>query len=375
MRLLAGAAMTAAARAAAIARRAATAAMELAHRLASWACRQERGPCLASAAILALAFFLAIPQPSFPGGLSVAVYARRGELLGAAVSDAGQWRLPSGAAVPPRFIQALATYEDKRFFFHAGVDPIALLRAVLQNSRAGKIVSGGSTISMQVARLGRPGEERALGEKALEALMAVRLELLRGKQRILRLYAENAPFGGNVIGVEAASFRFFGRPPASLSWAEAATLAVLPNAPSVAHPGKNRELLQTKRDRLLRAMAGAGRMSEDDLALALAEPLPPSPFDLPRLAPQLVDRYVMSAASRYAAGMVRAAAARVDTTIDASLQERATDILARRVARLVEGGVYNGACLVARVDTGEVLAYVCECSAPRRRRERRLRAS
>jgi penicillin-binding protein 1C len=304
-------------------------------------------------------FFFAVPSENFPGGFSAAVYARRGELLGAAVSAEGQWRLPSGAAVPKRFVAALTAYEDKRFFSHAGVDPAALLRALLQNARAGKIVSGGSTISMQVARLARPGEERAMGEKGLEALMAVRLELLRGKKGILALYAENAPFGGNVIGIEAASFRFFARGPESLSWAEAATLAVLPNAPSAAHPGKNRELLQSKRDRLLRSLAALGEMAEGDLALALAEPLPHEPYPLPRLAPQLVDRFAMSGA-----GKDGGASARVETTIDASLQERAAEMLARRVERLAEGGVYNGACLVARVDSGEVLAYVGNVPPP-----------
>ena len=337
----------------------AAAAAARAREFRAWAARWAYAPSAASAIFLALAFFSALPPASFPGGLSVAVYGRRGELLGAAVSDSGQWRLPHGSAVPRRFVEALTAYEDKRFFSHAGVDPAALLRAVLQNSRAGRIVSGGSTISMQVARLGRPGRERAVGEKAVEALMAVRLELLRGKRGILELYAENAPFGGNVVGIEAASFRFFGRAPDSLSWAEAATLAVLPNAPSAAHPGKNRELLQSKRDRLLRSIAASGRMGREDLALALAEPLPPSPFDLPRLAPQLVDRFAVAGA-----GKPGGPPARVETTIDASLQERATEILARRVERLSEGGVYNGACIVARVDTGEVLAYVANVPAP-----------
>ena len=261
--------------------------------------------------------------------------------------------------MPRRFAEALTYYEDKRFYSHSGVDPAALFRALLQNARARRVVSGGSTISMQVARLGRPGRERAIGEKAIEALMAVRLELLRGKEGILELYTENAPFGGNVIGLEAASFRFFGREPDSLSWAEAATLAVLPNAPSAAHPGKNRELLQYKRDRLLRSIAGSGRMSGEDLALALAEPLPPSPFDLPRLAPQLVDRFAAAGA-----GKPGGPPPRVVTTIDASLQERATDILARRVERLAGGGVYNGACIVARVSSGAVLAYVANVPPP-----------
>jgi penicillin-binding protein 1C len=288
------------------------------------------------------------------------VYARRGELLGAAVSSAGQWRLPpSGAAIPERFVRALVAYEDKRFFSHAGVDPIALLRAALQNARSGRIISGGSTISMQAARLARPGSERDLGEKAVEALMALRFEVLRGKRGVLALYAENAPFGGNVVGIEAASFRFFGRSPESLSWAEAATLAVLPNAPSAAHPGKNRALLQAKRDRLLRALAGEGAMPGDALALALVEPLPPAPYPLPALAPHLVARFALAGAGRPGGPP-----ARVATTIDASLQERAAEVLGRRVERLSAGGVYNGACLVARIDTGEVLAYVANVAPP-----------
>ncbi len=310
-------------------------------------------PCAVSAAALTLLFLFAVPPTRFPGGLSAAVYARRGELLGAAVSSEGQWRLPRAAVLPGRFVRALTAYEDKRFFSHSGIDPVALLRAALQNARAGKTVSGGSTITMQVARLGRPGEARNMAEKAVEALMALRIELLHGKGGILALYAGNAPFGGNVVGIDAASFRFFGRAPESLSWAEAATLAVLPNSPSAAHPGKNRLLLQSKRDRLLRYLARSGEMDADDLALALAEPLPPQPFSLPRLAPQLVDRFAMAGP-----------AARVETTIDASLQERATELLERRVGRLRAGGVHNGACLIARVDTGEVLAYVANVSAP-----------
>jgi penicillin-binding protein 1C len=248
--------------------------------------------------------------------------------------------------VPVRFARALVAYEDRRFYNHPGVDPAAILRAALQNAKAGRIVSGGSTISMQVARLGRPGRERELGEKAVEAFMAIRLELFRGKAGILRLYADNAPFGGNVVGIEAASFRFFGRGPESLSWAEAATLAVLPNAPSAAHPGRNRELLQAKRDRLLGILEREGAITKEDLELALAEPLPPEPYALPSLSPQLVARYASLSRGR------------VETTIDAQLQERAIEILSRRSERLAAGGVYNGACIVARVDTGEVLAYV-----------------
>jgi penicillin-binding protein 1C len=328
--------------------------------------RDETLPVAAAGALLVLGFFLALPPERFPGDYSAAVYARGGELLGASVSRSGQWRLPPGAksgagsyATSKRFEAALVAYEDKHFYSHAGFDPGALVRAALQNERAGRIVSGGSTISMQVARLGRAGRERELGEKAIETLMAVRLELIHGKKGLLRLYAENAPFGGNVVGIEAASFRFFGRRPESLSWAEAATLAVLPNAPSVAHPGKNRELLQAKRDRLLRELLRERRISEADLELALVEPLPSEPYDLPSLAPQLVARF-----STQITGGGGGELSRVVTTIDAPLQERASEALKRRSAALAEGGVYNGACIVARVDTGEVLAYVANVAPP-----------
>jgi penicillin-binding protein 1C len=342
--------------------------------------RDESLPVVAAAVILALGFFLALPPERFPGDYSAAVYARGGELLGASVSRSGQWRLPPGAkagagslagsrVTSKRFEVALVAYEDKHFYSHAGVDLGALVRAALQNARAGRIVSGGSTISMQVARLGRAGRERELGEKAIEALMAIRLELIHGKKGILRLYAENAPFGGNVVGIEAASFRFFGRSPESLSWAEAATLAVLPNAPSVAHPGKNRELLQAKRDRLLRELLRERRISEEDLELALVEPLPSEPYDLPSLAPQLVARF-----STQITGGGGGKLSRVVTTIDAALQERATEALDRRSATLAEGGVYNGACIVARIDTGEVLAYVANAAPPARDESSRERS-
>jgi len=314
---------------------------------------EELLPCAAAAALLAALFLWGPPAARFPDELSTAVYDRRGELLGAAVSPGGFWRFPAGGRPPEKYVAALVAYEDKRFFSHPGVDPSAIVRALRQNARAGRIVSGGSTISMQAARLARPGSPRTLPEKAAEAWLALRLEFLRGKRGVLALYAENAPFGGNVVGLEAASFRYFGRAPALLSWAEAATLAVLPNAPSAAHPGRNRELLLAKRDALLARLAERGALGGEELSLALAEPLPPEPFDLPDLAPQLVDRF-RETPSRRGGGGPR----RVETTVDAALQEGVAAIVRRRSERLAAGGVYNAACLVARIDTGEVLAYV-----------------
>ena len=314
-------------------------------------------PPAASALVLAALLLWGPPAARFPGELSAAVYDRRGELLGASVSPRGYWRFPGGGGLPDKYVAALLAYEDKRFFSHPGFDPASLVRALRDNMRSGRIVSGGSTITMQAARLARPGSPRDLPEKAAELWLALRLELTRGKRGVLALYAANAPFGGNVIGLEAASFRFFGRSPELLSWAEAATLAVLPNAPGAAHPGRNRELLLAKRDALLTRLRANGALGDAEFALALAEPLPPEPYELPRLAPQLVARF--GAPAGKGGGEPRAL-----TTVDASLQRRVAEIVRRRSARLAAGGVYNAACLVARVGSGEVLAYVANSAPP-----------
>lgn len=318
-------------------------------------------PSIIAFIIFILAFFFAPPTPETEQGLSTAVYSRDGVLLGASVSADGQWKFPRGAALPRKFTTALLRFEDRHFYSHPGVDALAIGRAFIQNARAGHIVSGGSTITMQAARLSLPPGERSLGRKMLELWLALRYEVVLGKQGILELYAANAPFGGNVVGLEAASFRYFGQPPDRLSWAESATLAVLPNAPSAAHPGKNRGLLLAKRDRLLRSLRDAGELSEDELELALAEPLPPAPFPLPRLAPQLLDRVKADSAKaegRTGGAGSGAAGLRLITSIDSDLQERTAGILERHHRELARRGIYNAACIVARVDTGEVLAYV-----------------
>jgi len=311
-----------------------------------------RGPSAAAALLFCLAFFFGPPRPHFSGGLSTALYDRGGGLLGATVSAEGLWKFPAGSTIPPKFKRALIVFEDRRFYSHPGIDPRSLARAAAQNAREGRVVSGGSTLSMQTARLSLPGGARSLGRKLVEAWLALRLELRYGKEGILELYSANAPFGGNVVGLEAASFRYFGLPPERLSWAQAATLAVLPNAPSAAHPGKNRDELLAKRDRLLGSLARAGDLSAEELGLSLAEPLPPEPFAIPRLAPQLLDRALLDARAAGREGE------RVVSSVDGDLEERTAGILERHHVDLAGNGIYNAACLVARVDSGEVLAYV-----------------
>src|SRR5688572_26575924 len=207
-----------------------------------------------------LVYYFSLPSRLFNDPYSTVLRSNQGELLSASIAKDGQWRFPKVDTVPRKFSDALISYEDKRFYGHPGIDPLSLARAVKQNLADGHIVSGGSTITMQVIRLSRKGKGRTIFQKVIEMVMATRLELRYSKEEILGFYASHAPFGGNVVGLEAASWRYFGRSPQQISWGEAALLAVLPNAPSLIHPGKNRNLLKEKRDRLLDKMVAQGKI-------------------------------------------------------------------------------------------------------------------
>ncbi len=197
-------------------------------------------------------------MPSFNTPLSTVVEAADGSLLGARVAADGQWRFPAPDSLPDKYVTCLINYEDRWFRWHPGVNPVAVVKALADNIRAGETVRGGSTITMQVARLARSNPERTYSGKVIEMLSALKLELFRSKNKILILYAANAPFGGNTVGLEAAAWRYTGRSSNDMSWAEAATLAVLPNAPSLIYPGRRSERLQAKRDALLTS-AGSAR--------------------------------------------------------------------------------------------------------------------
>jgi penicillin-binding protein 1C len=303
-----------------------------------------------------LVFCLLVPVVAFDDPLSTVVLDRDGELLGASIAADGQWRFGVAPEVPDKFAQAILCFEDRRFYRHPGVDPLALARAALQNLRGGRVVSGGSTLTMQVVRLSRKGRPRTLAEKAVEAVLALRLSLSLSKREVLGLYAAYAPFGGNTVGLDAAAWRYFGREASRLSWAETATLAVLPNAPALVHPGRNRERLLAKRDRLLDRLRERGAIDAATAALAKREPLPPSPEPLPMLAPHLVAR--ISAERRERRFRAGDPSPWVVTTLRKSMQERAVEILARHRRTLAENDVRNAAALVLDARSGEVLAYV-----------------
>lgn len=295
-----------------------------------------------------LTFIFCLPDPLFEDPYSTVLEDRNENLLSASIAEDGQWRFPQQSHVPQKFKSAIILFEDKRFFSHLGIDPIAISRAIRQNLKAGKIVSGGSTLSMQVIRLSRKNHDRTFLEKVIEMILATRLELSYSKSEILAMYAAHAPFGGNVVGIEAAAWRYFGRKLDDLSWAESAMLAVLPNNPSLIHLGKNRDRLKEKRDRLLERLMEAGIFDRLTLDLAKAEVLPGTPLPLPRYAKHLLTR---AAQDGYAQS-------RIKSSIDETIQIQSEGILAEHQLRLSGNQVFNAAAIIVKVKTGEVIAYV-----------------
>lgn len=286
--------------------------------------------------------------PLFTAPCSTVLLDKDGRLLCASVASDGQWRFPSPDSLPPRFVTCLIQFEDRHFREHHGVHLPSMFRALRQNTRAGHVVSGGSTISMQVARLSLGKKDRSLKHKAQEVLLAIRLELRYEKDEILNLFAANAPFGGNVVGIDAAAWRWFARPAHQLGWAECATLAVLPNAPASIYPGKGHVALKRKRDRLLDRLWEIGVLDSLGCALAKEEPLPEKAQPLPQTAPHLMS----TLATRGLAGTI------VHTTIDAHLQQKATNAVAHYASALEANELHNAALLVMDVRTGSVVAYV-----------------
>ncbi len=295
--------------------------------------------------LLLLGYLFCLPGTLFDPPYSTVVTDRNGELLGARVAADGQWRFPPTASVPDKYAVCLIQFEDRHFYSHPGVNPLALGRAMVQNVRERRIVSGGSTVTMQVIRLSRQNR-RTYVEKLIEMVLATRLELSRSKKEILALYASHAPMGGNVVGIDAASWRYFGHGPESLSWAEAAVLAVLPNSPALMHFGRDREGLQRKRDHLLRRLLDNGLIDQTDHELALLEPLPDHPRPLPQIAPHLVTRLNLESPGT-----------RVRSTVNKHLQVRVEEALSRWNAEFASNHVFNLAALVVDLDRNEVLAY------------------
>lgn len=307
--------------------------------------------------VLALIFWFCLPKPLFHSPTSFVIDDNRGQLLGASIAPDGQWRFPYNDSVPDKFKQCIIEFEDKRFEHHPGVDVLALGRAIRQNMKAHHVTSGGSTITMQVIRLATH-HKRTFWAKLAEVFMAMRLELTYSKNEIMALYASNAPFGTNVIGLDAASWRYFGRSPDKLSWGETATMAVLPNSPSLVHPGRNRQILLRKRNGLLDKLYKDKVIDSLTAALAKLEPVPDKPMPLPMIAPHLLQHFK----NDYAAHPQ--GSTRISTSINYELQQQVNSIIERHHQVLKANDVNNVAAIVLDVETGAALAYTGNVSHP-----------
>ncbi len=290
--------------------------------------------------------YLIGPRTLFPEACSTLLYSSERQLLGARIAPDGQWRFPPADSLPDKFVTCLLAYEDKRFYLHPGIDPVAIVRAMRTNLRRGKVVSGGSTITMQLARIARGNRNRTFYEKIVETGYALLLETSRNKKEILNLYASHSPFGGNVVGIEAAAWRYFGRSVSTLSWAENATLAVLPNSPALIHPGRNRERLKAKRDKLLTTLKEQGFIDKTEYELSLLEPLPEAPLPLPDDAPHLLERLAADTPGT-----------RITTSVKQKLQRLVQETVNRYARDYASNHIHNLAALIADTETGEVLAY------------------
>lgn len=296
--------------------------------------------------LLICLIFLAIPPEEDPYPLSTVLNDRQGNLLSASIAADEQWRFPKPDSVPSKLRTSMLLFEDEHFYHHPGINPLAIARAAYQNVAAGRVVSGASTITMQVARM-IERKERTLVQKLKEVIMAIRLELYWSKEEILNRYAAMAPFGGNVVGMEAASWRYFQRAPHLLSWAESAALAVLPNQPGDIYPGTGQEALRRKRDFLLRKIHSRGFIDSLELELSLEEPLPGTPYDIPQRAPHLLTTIREAKSGE-----------QTKTTIDPFWQERVTEVVERKHQILKGNGIDNLAVMVVDLDDGGVLSYV-----------------
>jgi penicillin-binding protein 1C len=310
--------------------------------------KSKKGIVIFFCSVLFLWFMFCLPSPLFKSKTCTVLEDRNGSLLSARIADDGQWRFPESKQLPPKFVFSIIQFEDRNFYVHPGFDIMAFGRAIAQNVKAKKVVSGGSTISMQVIRLARKKNHRTFFEKVIEIILALRLELTYSKSEILTLYASNAPFGGNVVGIDAASWRYFGREADKLSWAEAATLAILPNAPSLIYPGKNQKHLLVKRNRLLDKLREAKIIDAETCELSKQEPLPGKPHPIPQIAPHLLQRAVKEGLS----------GKRILSTIDGHLQERVNEIIENHHRVLKANEIHNACALVLDVNTGNILTYV-----------------
>jgi penicillin-binding protein 1C len=279
--------------------------------------------------------------------VSVTVLDRRDQLLRAYTTADGKWRLPlSPAAVDPLYLEMLFAFEDRRYRLHRGVDPLSYVRIASEVIRHRRLVSGGSTLTMQTARLIEGRHERSARGKIRQMIRAAQLEQQLSKDEILELYLRLAPFGGNIEGVRGASLAYFGKEPARLSYAEAALLVAIPQSPNARRPDRHPADAKAARNRVLQVAAVRGVVPPQELARALREPVPQDRRSPPQLAAHLADEELRAQPAR----------AVHRTTLDARLQA-SLEALARDHAKALGAGL-SAAIVVVEHGSGEVRASV-----------------
>ena len=291
--------------------------------------------------------WICMPLPDYKPSFSKMLYSKEGILLSATISSEQQWCFPMDKEIPERLWQCIANYEDEYMAYHPGINPVSAIKALISNFKAGKVVRGASTLAMQVMRMKNKNAERNWFNKCKETLSAIKYSFITRDKTILRDWCEIAPFGGNTIGVKAASLKYFGRSLDKLSWAEYALLAVLPNGPSTANLTKNRDILLRKRDFLLNKLHRKGYFDKSALDLYLGEDLPAETKEIPQLAYHAL-QYLTK---RYPAQNV------LYSTIPYEIQSRIVELTEREAAFLKTDDIRNLAAIVIDVKSNQLLAY------------------
>ena len=276
---------------------------------------------------------------------STSILDTNGKLMDVFLNEDEQWQLKVEGDVPDNLSEAVLTCEDKNFYTHHGVDILAIGRA-FKNNLLGRKRSGASTITMQVAKLAIP-KKRTYFNKFVEIIHSLKIETALDKEAILKLYLNNAPYGGNIVGYGTAARMYFQKDPNNLSWAECALLAVLPNSPGAMNVEKNRERLINKRNNLLDKLYAKGRLTEQQLELSKREPLPNERYSFERVAPHLARRLYNRSTDKV-----------IRTTIDYNLQKRMQEIVRSYVDFTHSEGITNAAMLVVENRTRNVKAYI-----------------
>jgi penicillin-binding protein 1C len=294
-------------------------------------------------------FLIPLPQPLFKNDYSTVILDRNDQILRVFLNKQEQWHFPPDSEIElsDKLKIAVLEYEDRHFYDHHGINPFSIFRALYQNIKSGKVVSGASTLTMQVTRLLDP-KERTYTNKLVEILQALKIEIKYSKEDILKFYLDHAPYGGNIVGYQAAALRYFNVVPTKLTWGQAAMLAVLPNAPGLISPVSNPLLLIQKRNNLLKHLMLKNIIDAETFDLACREEIPDRSIPLGFSAPHLARNLKQQTSD----------ASIIKTTINKNLQNEIENIVKIQSNYLNSQGINNTCALVVETQTGKVTAYI-----------------